>query len=526
MDRAIWVHQTNQQGEQTPADYAATLPPRGIKTLYLKALDGVTWMADVYSHPLAPSATNWSNLVQQFRAVGLTLVPWVVPRDGTPAEVTRHVTAGMATDGLIVDFEYHYPDFYRGSLQQAGAYFDQLRASGVPWLAVAPDPRQVGRDYSASLLGDLVVLPQTYWTYFQQPWRTVLEQAAAACGQIPGMLSLEPILPYNATSQDMAAALDWCQQHGLQAVSLWRMGTANAAQLDAFAAEAAPPAPPVPRRPLTLKGPGVDLDPLVAGADLDPKQLAALGFTWARLVERDTPQVRAYADALSAAGVTPVGVVTGETRGRILPNVRIKILGNEMDTGDTNPAKWPAGDAATYRQELDTYTGTYPDFDWLIGGLASGDPNAGYLRDVLAAGPLPACVVGLSMHPWNKNADEAKGWIEQVRAAAGDLPIILGEINRPASEVAGYVAMAQQECAAFGWYCLSDVQSLGSEGQRFGLFDEHGQPKDVLHALQAALGPAPQPAPPTPTPPAPTPDLKAWADALEQAAAYLRQQAA
>ena len=282
---------------------------------------------------------------------------------------------------------------------------------------------------------------------------------------------------------------------------------------------------PTPRRPLTLKGPGVDLDPLVAGADPDPATLARLGLTWARLVERDTPQVRAYADALTAAGVIPVGVVTGETQGRILPNVRIKIFGNEMDTTDSNPARWPVGDARAYRGELDTYTGTYPDFDWIIGGLASGDPNVGYLRDVLAAGPLPACVVGVSMHPWAKSADEARSWIRQVKAAAGDLPIVLGEYNRPASELPGYVAMALEEVAAFGWYCHSDVQSLGSEGQRFGLFDEHGQPKDVLHALQAILGTAPTP-PPAPTPPTPIPDLKALADALEQAAAYLRQQAA
>src|SRR6266542_3241641 len=81
MKRAVWVHQWNQLAEQTPADIAATLLPRGITSVYIKAIDGPYYMGDVYSHPLVPRDTaSMAVLFNQFAAEGLTLVPWFVPR--------------------------------------------------------------------------------------------------------------------------------------------------------------------------------------------------------------------------------------------------------------------------------------------------------------------------------------------------------------------------------------------------------------------------------------------------------------
>jgi hypothetical protein len=212
----------------------------------VKSHDGIYWMDQVYSHPMAPSAGNFSELVRQFGEVGLGLVPWVVPRGYAPAEEARaHAEAGhMAGGSVIVDFEYRYAGFFdRGFLGAWEAYKATLLQQGLAWVACAPDPRQPVRDYSLdSLNGFQAQLPQCYWPSFQSPWRVVLEAAwdkLAALGQ-----SIEPILHIDDQSQNVADAAEWCEGMGAQAISLWIMGMADAANLDAFGAGA--PAPPLP----------------------------------------------------------------------------------------------------------------------------------------------------------------------------------------------------------------------------------------------------------------------------------------
>lgn len=129
MRRGAWLHQFNQQAEQTPADYAATLLPRGIDTIYAKAMDGDAWMGNFYSHPLAPAGhAQFAQLVAAFAAVGLELIAWVVPRFSA-AEATSHEAAASAGSGkLVIDWEYHYAGFWQGSLAEAEAYFRNLRS--------------------------------------------------------------------------------------------------------------------------------------------------------------------------------------------------------------------------------------------------------------------------------------------------------------------------------------------------------------------------------------------------------------
>ena len=236
MRRSVWVHQWNQLVEQTPQEIADTLLPRRITGVYIKAMDGFYWMGDVYSHRLVPrDATSMADLVDQFEAVGLTLVPWVVPRS-LANEAHAHVECGAAArDRLIIDWEYHYQGFWMGSAAQAQEYHDTLRA-GVQagmWIASAPDPRQIYRDYDPSLIRGLsAILPQTYWTDFQADAFDVVHDAILTLAQFG---PVEPIMPYNATPADMERALVECLDQEVQAVSLWRMGSANAAQLDAFA---------------------------------------------------------------------------------------------------------------------------------------------------------------------------------------------------------------------------------------------------------------------------------------------------
>jgi hypothetical protein len=239
MERAVWVWQFNQLGEQTVDQIAETLVPRGITRVYAKAMDGTVWMSDVYSHPMVPSsAVRLAQLNEQFRQVGLQLIPWVVNRH-VATEAPAHIACAQACGGVVVDFEYGYDGFWEGTEEQAQAYFDQLRAAVGPnlWVAAAPDARQVGRDYSADLIAGLsAYLPQNYWTDFKRPWDGVMQQGCTRCQPIG---PVEPILPSNATVDDIRACVRWCEQQGFGAASLWRMGPANAADLDAFGTTAA-----------------------------------------------------------------------------------------------------------------------------------------------------------------------------------------------------------------------------------------------------------------------------------------------
>ncbi|HEY3059304.1 MAG TPA: hypothetical protein VGL99_10055 [Chloroflexota bacterium] len=234
MERCIWIHQFSQLGERTAEDIATTLTARGITRIYVKAMDGTDWMSNFYDHPLAPAnATQLAQLVIEFSNVGVQLIPWVVNRFRA-AEADAHSACGTAAGAVVIDFEYLYGGFWQGSLDEAQGYFDKMRAAAGNglWVAVAPDPRQVGRDYRRDLISGLTAyLPQNYWTDFQRPWLEVMENAAA---NVEPLGPTEPILPYNARRADMEACIAWCEQRPYASVSLWRMGTANGAQLDAF----------------------------------------------------------------------------------------------------------------------------------------------------------------------------------------------------------------------------------------------------------------------------------------------------
>jgi hypothetical protein len=100
------------------------------------------------------------------------------------------------------------------------------------------------RDYPLdSLNGFAAQLPQTYWPSFQLPWQVVLDQAYEKLE--PLGQSIEPILHFdNSNPQNVADAAAYCEGRAAQAISLWVMGHADAANLDAFGAGA--PAPPLP----------------------------------------------------------------------------------------------------------------------------------------------------------------------------------------------------------------------------------------------------------------------------------------
>ena len=107
MDRSAWLHMWTQCAEQTPAEVAATLLPRGITRVIFKCMDGPTWMGNVYSHPFAPkSLADVARIRDAFTAAGLQMLPWCNPTTSR-AEADLHGQIGVTCGALVLDFEQY-----------------------------------------------------------------------------------------------------------------------------------------------------------------------------------------------------------------------------------------------------------------------------------------------------------------------------------------------------------------------------------------------------------------------------------
>jgi hypothetical protein len=264
-----------------------------------------------------------------------------------------------------------------------------------------------------------------------------------------------------------------------------------------------PPLAGPPRPPLAVLR-GVNVDPLnmQTGAQPDPNWLMAQHFNAVRLVSRHDPRVETYAEACVNAGLFVLAAITAESQGNLIDNAHLYQLRNEIDIA--SPSSEGVIDPATYAQEVALYCGTYPDRQFLLGSLAAGDPQAGYLtsvlgelKTVLGGADLPN-LVGISLHPYAKTLSPARDLVNAHTAAARaawgrPLPAHVTEWNRPVSEIPGFDWWLRNGLnGGFGyWFCADDDMVGG-----FGLTTV-GRPKPELAAFRAfnANPPAP-PAPP------------------------------
>lgn len=231
--RVVWQWQFLAQGEQTIPAVAATLAQyASADVLLAKAMDGTQFQgAFDYAPHSIKSLADWHAAVAEGATAGIQVFPWVVPHH--VGDATAHAQLG---ETVIVDLEPYPPDFWSDGAAAVPHYLDGLRASGVQNIFVSVDPRparlaDLGFDaWARSVKG---LLPQLYWTDFQQPM--------SAC--VPMLVNLMaygvpviPVLPYDGSATDVANFWTAAQQVGCRGVSLWRLGSANAAQLRAFGA--------------------------------------------------------------------------------------------------------------------------------------------------------------------------------------------------------------------------------------------------------------------------------------------------
>lgn len=223
-------------------------------------------------------------------------IPWGVPRGFDVLAEARFL--GRICDEhstgqqIIIDFEWLYAGFWGCALNGAalplprriafgpqgptygdGTYsswdeaardfFRALRycCGAAATIILNPDPRQI-RDgaYDLAALLDAgaitAVMPQTYWTDFKQPWRDCYRDLLEGIDYRGA--AVYPMIPGDARTVDIAAALDYLVERGYTSVAVYQIAGLYDADLDVLARYARPlsesgvggPAPePVPVAP-------------------------------------------------------------------------------------------------------------------------------------------------------------------------------------------------------------------------------------------------------------------------------------
>jgi hypothetical protein len=209
-----------------------------------------------------------------------------------------------------------------------------------------------------------------------------------------------------------------------------------------------------------------------------------------------------YQDHLTAAGIQRACVVTTESLGadpaawagamrELLDNVVPTwwFVSNEQDAGyltdeQGNRVESTASDRMdppVYAQFWDAVVpqirARQPGVPVATGGFVSGsvDVLRDYERFIREADYT-------NLHPWNKDATQAMGFIRDCRQAFGSRTrFIIGEWNRPADQIRDYVRMLDQQqvhaAFFFSWHRF-DVDAL---------HDEQGRPTALYHAFIEAL---------------------------------------
>ncbi len=231
--RTAFLHQFDQLGERSDAAICDTLLGiAGAAVLLVKAMDGTDWMAAFDRSPLAISGPGrLAQLTASCAARGVDVIPWVVATG--PGDGAAHAALGPR---LVVDLE-PYAGFWQSDYTGILSYFTALRAGGVTELLVSIDPRQSAlRALGVSGWAPHVdgLLPQCYWTDFQQPEPVVEPLIDLEVHQLHAQVF--PVWPYNAAPVDLQAAWQHALLQKITGCCLWKLGMADAAQLAAFAA--------------------------------------------------------------------------------------------------------------------------------------------------------------------------------------------------------------------------------------------------------------------------------------------------
>lgn len=247
---------------------------------------------------------------------------------------------------------------------------------------------------------------------------------------------------------------------------------------------------------MTLHGVAVPTDVLTAPSPADLYPIAAV-----RSVALRSDDFYRYQDHLTAAGIHRACVVTTESLGanpegwaaamaELLDNVVPSwwFVGNEQDAGylaahsHASDRKDPPVYARFWDAVVPQIRARQPGVPIVTGGFVSGSPEV--LMDY-AEFCHEADLV--NVHPWGKTAAETSLLLASLREALGrPMRFLIGEWNRPAAEIAGYIKMLQTERVEVAFYFSFHTFDVP------GLTDHLGQKTDRYYAFIEALN-APEP---------------------------------
>ncbi|MHB8575376.1 MAG: hypothetical protein ACYDCQ_08595 [Dehalococcoidia bacterium] len=235
--KSLWIHQYDQLAEASIASICATAVQYAASDVVLKKVfDGTAIMGPAIDHDALAidSLGTWRAQVAEAAAAGVQLFGWV--------NATHHDQAGLHAEvgeTIVVDLE-PYAQFWQDGPGDVATYLSGLRAGGVQNLFVSIDPRASAESalgvagWAAAVDG---LLPQLYWTDFQQPEAVV----GPLIDQLVGYgVEVIPVLPWDGSAADMTSAWNYAVGKGSTGVSLWRMGVAGLDALRAFGGLALP----------------------------------------------------------------------------------------------------------------------------------------------------------------------------------------------------------------------------------------------------------------------------------------------
>lgn len=244
----VWQYGQPTAAENGLDDAIATAKQFGFDGLLVKAIDGLTWMAEVDPH--ADAIGSVDQVAQQCaraHAAGLQYFVWTNPRHDIDVdqEATLSGQLAAACDGLFLDVE-PYRQFWNNNapIGQAAHFMEVVRQQAPSaFIALQPDPRPqalAGIRVTEWIPSCNAIAGQHYWTDFGSDPRAELARAAALGVQFG--LPVLPTLPGNADPASVPTDL----VAGFPGFVAWRMGTTGPAMLQVLGAIASAAASPAP----------------------------------------------------------------------------------------------------------------------------------------------------------------------------------------------------------------------------------------------------------------------------------------
>lgn len=171
---------------QMDKDYPSHLPADealGISHIALKTHDGIFWMSQYDTHPLAVGRTHWAGLVDIYAKAGITAIPWCVPQ-GLDVPVETSLASGVLTISgrLILDVEVEPGQFWQGGKEAIKPYLEGIRERHPKArLDLQYDSRWPAKIWLEEWLPYVdSLISMDYWTTFQRPMDDVLWAARVA----------------------------------------------------------------------------------------------------------------------------------------------------------------------------------------------------------------------------------------------------------------------------------------------------------------------------------------------------------